>query len=68
MEMAENDVRDHLITEYFHKGFSCLLLNYEIRISIRQLKRILARNSPGRRLFSSFDDIVAAIEEELDGS
>ncbi len=46
----------------------CLLLNHEIRISLRQLKRILARNSLGRRRFSSFDDIVAALEEELNGS
>ena len=74
MAMAENAVRDNLITEYFHMGFNyseimnCLLLNHEIRISLRQLKRILARNSLGRRRFSSFDDIVAALEEELNGS
>ena len=68
--MAQNAFRDNLIKEYFHMGFNydeildCLLLNNEIRISLRQLKRVLARNNLGRRRFSSFDEILAALQNE----
>ena len=48
IEMAENDVHDHLIKEYFHIGFSYKeIIDHEIRRSIRQLKRFLARSSLG---------------------
>ena len=42
--MAENDLRNHLIEEYFHMGFNykeiidCLFLNNGIPLSLRQLK------------------------------
>ena len=47
--MADNDLRNHMIEEYFHLGFiykgitGCLFLNNEILLSLRQLKRILAK-------------------------
>jgi len=71
---AENDLRDDFIEEYFHMGFTykeiidCLLFNHQIRLSLRQLKRVLAKKSLGRRRFSSFNEIVDAIQEELRGS
>ena len=73
IDMAENDLRNHLIEEYFHMGFNykeiidCLFLNNGIPLSLRQLKRILAKKNLERRRFSSLDEIADAIEEELKG-
>lgn len=59
--MADNDHRNHLIEEYFHMGFNykeiidCLFLNNEIRLSLRQLKRILEKKNLGRRRFSGLE-------------
>ena len=53
--MADNDLRNHMIEEYFHLGFyykeiiDCLFLNNGIPLSLRQLKRILAKKNLGRR-------------------
>ena len=72
--MAQNAVRDNLIKEYFHMGFNydeildCLLLNNEIRISLRQLKRVLARNNLGRRRFSNFNEVLAALQKSYLGA
>lgn len=47
--MADNDLRNHMIEEYFHLGFNykeiidCLFLNNGIPLSLRQLKRILSQ-------------------------
>lgn len=66
--------RDHLIQGYFHMGLSyneiidCLLINHDIPLSLRQLKRILSKQNLGRRRWSSFDETVNAIQEELRGS
>ena len=74
MAIAQNAVRDNLIVEYFHMGFNyeeildCLLLDHEIHIGLRQLKRVLAKSNLGRRKFSDFDDILTALEHELNGS
>ena len=51
IHMTDNDLRDHMIEEYFHLGFNykeiinCLFLNNEIPLSLRQLKRILAKKN-----------------------
>ena len=72
--MADNYLRNHMIEEYFHLGFiykgitDCLFLNNEILLSLRQLKRILAKKNLGRRRFSNFNEIADAMEEELKGS
>ena len=72
--MADNDLRNHMIEEYFHLGFNygeiidCLFLNNGIPLSLRQLKRILAKKNLGRRRFSNLDEIADAMEEELKGS
>ena len=45
----DNHLRNHVIEEYFHMGLNykeivdCLFLNDEIHLSLRQLKRILAK-------------------------
>ena len=46
----------------------CLFLNNKIRLSLRQLKRILGKKNLGQRRFSSLDEIADAIEGELKGS
>ena len=72
--MATEYDRDDLIEEYFHMGFTykeiidCLFLNHQIPLSLRHLKRVLAKKSLGRRRFSGFNEIVDAIQEELRGS
>ena len=66
--------RDELIEEYFNMGFTnqeiinCLLLNNGISISPRHLKRILAKRNLRRRRSSPFNEIIDAIQQELDGS
>ena len=69
------ELRDRLIERYFKLGYShaeilsCLFLLHDRRLSLRQLKRILARRGLKRRQASS--DLVAfsnAIEHELKGS
>ena len=69
------DAREELIGEYFNMGYCnkeiivCLFLSHGIQLSIRHLKRILARMGLRRRsLNSNFDAIVDRIEEELKGS
>lgn len=65
--MADNDLRNHMIEEYFHLGFNykeiidCLFLNNGIPLSLRQLKRILSQKNLGRRRFSNFVEIADAI-------
>ena len=72
--MADNDLRNHMIEEYFHLGFiykgitDCFFLHNEILLSLRQLKRILAKKNLGRRRFSNLNEIADAMEEELQGS
>ncbi|XP_032219840.1 uncharacterized protein LOC116603023 [Nematostella vectensis] len=74
MAAALRNLRDGFIKEYFHMGFSCkeisscLLFDHGIQLSERQIKRILAKQSLGRRRFSDFDDIIKTIEDELKGS
>ncbi|XP_068737084.1 uncharacterized protein [Montipora capricornis] len=71
---AAKEIRNNLIEEYFHMGFSykeiidCLFFNHEVNISLRQLKRVLSKKNLGRRRFSNFDEVVYAIEEELNSS
>ena len=67
--------RDNLITTYFHLGFSYveilsfLVLSHGIRLSLRQLKRILKNQGLlRRRNHSSPHEIVSAVERELRGS
>ena len=56
----DNHLRNHVIEEYFHMGLNykeivdCLFLNDEIHLSLRQLKRILAKKI-------SDDDATAAL-------
>ena len=52
----------------YNEIIDSLFLNHEIRLSLRQLKRVLAKQNLRRRRFSSFDEIVDATEEELKGS
>ena len=72
--MADNDLRNDMIEEYFQLGFNykeiidCLFLNNGIPLRLRQLKRILAKKNLGRRRFSNVDEIADAMEEELKGS
>ena len=67
--------RDNVITTYFHLGFnyveilSFLVLSHGIRLSIRQLKRILRNQGLFRRRNPSDPhEIVNAVERELRGS
>ena len=73
--LGENFSRDDLIAMYFNLGLndseivSFLLLCHGIQICLRQLKRILrSRGLQRRRRFSPIQDIVDAVEEELQGS
>lgn len=71
--MAANNDRDCFIMEYFQMGFStdileCLLFNHQIRLSLRQLKRILAKKGLGRRRFSTFNEVMDRIQDEVNGS
>ena len=68
-------VRDELIQQYFKLGYnhaeilSCLLLLHDRELSLRQLKRILARRGLKRRqTFSDLRTVVVAIEQEQRGS
>lgn len=67
--------RDEVLKTYFNLGFKAqeivlfLVGAHGIRISLRQLKRILKRLGCRRRLFqSNLDEIVRVVEEELRGS
>ncbi|XP_031358157.1 uncharacterized protein LOC116181857 [Photinus pyralis] len=67
--------RDNLIRSYFSLGLhyseilSLLLIQHNIILSERQLKRILRRlNLTRRKNFSSFEEIFLFIEELLEGS
>ena len=46
----------------------CLFLNHELTLSLQQLKRVLLKKNLGRGRFSSFDEVVDVIEEELNCS
>lgn len=65
---------DDFIEEYFHMGLSyreiidCLSIDHEISLSIRQLKIILSTRSLGRRRLSNFNDVVEALQVELNES
>ena len=70
--LGENFSHDDLIAMYFNLGLnyseivSFLLLCHGITICLRQLKRILgSRGLQRRQGFSPIQDIVDAIEEEL---
>lgn len=67
--------RDAVIATYFHLGFShveilsFLTLSHGIRLSLRQLKRILRKQGLCRRRnYSNPHEIVSAVERELRGS
>lgn len=67
--------RDDLIKRYFALGFdyseilSCLLFSHGISLSLRQLKRILARLQLRRRKnYTDLNDVLGAIQDELNGS
>ena len=67
--------RNHLIEEYFRLGFnypeiiSFLLLCHGIRLSLRQLKRILkSRGLRRRKIQSGIDRVVNAVDQELQSS
>ena len=67
--------RDELIATYFHLGFnyveilSFLTLSHGIRLSLRQLKRILRNQGLFRRRnYSNPQEIISAVERELRGS
>ena len=67
--------RNEVIEEYFALGYtateilSLLWGVYGIRLSLRQLKRVLkSRGCKRRGAFTDIDTIVTAIEEELRGS
>jgi len=66
---------DQLIERYFSRGFTqheiCafLVLTHGIRISIRQLKRILQRHGLRRRgHHTDLGLVISAIKQELEGS
>ena len=68
--------RDGLISTYFHLGFnhfeifrlSFFTLTHGIRLSLRQLKRILRNQGLFRRRnFSKPHEIISAVERELCG-
>lgn len=70
-----NICRNELIERYFSLGFQqaeillFLVVNHGIVLSIRQLKRILARRGLRRRLNTAdLGTVLSAIEEELKGS
>ena len=67
--------RDELIEHYFKIGYnhaeilSCLLLLHDEELSLRQLKRILARRGLKRRQnVSDLTTVIVAIEQEQQGS
>ena len=67
--------RDELIATYFHLDFnyveilSFLTLSHGIRLSLRQLKRILRNQGLFRRRnYSNPQEIISAVERELRGS
>ena len=69
------NVRDELIEQYFKLEYnhaeilSCLLLLHDQKLSLRQLKRILARRSLKRRQnVSDLRTVIVAIEQEQRGS
>ena len=71
----ENYERDDLIVKYFHLGlkYSEILLflasSHGIQLSLRQLKRVLTKRGFGRRkMYSSTDNVIQAVEKELNGS
>ena len=70
-----NQERNSLIEEYFHLGFnysemlSFLLLYHGVRLSLRQLKRILrSRGLRRRKIQSGINRVVNAIDQELQSS
>ena len=69
------NVRDELIEQYFKLGYnhteilSCLVLLHDQELSLRQLKRILARRSLKRwQNVSDLRSVIVAIEQEQRGS
>ena len=72
---ADGLSRDEMIEKYFYLGLSNaeilgFIVNFHgIRLSLRQLKRILRRRECKRRNDQdNFEDVVCAIENELKGS
>ena len=72
---ARLNFRDQLIEHYFKIGYnhaeilSCLLLLHDEELSLRQLKRILARRGLKRRQnVSDLRTVIVAIEQEQEGS
>ena len=72
---SENSDRNYLIECYFKLGLdyseilSFLLLSHGIRLSLRQLKRVLfSRGLRRRKNYSEAQEIIAAVERELEGS
>ena len=72
---SENSDRNYLIECYFKLGLdyseilSFLLLSHGIRLSLRQLKRVLfSRGLRRRKNCSEAQEIIAAVERELEGS
>ena len=70
-----NVQRDDLIRRYFHLGLNYaeilafLILSHGIRLSLRQLKRILRSQGLFRwRGYSDQQEIIRAVELELHGS
>ena len=70
-----NHERNDLIEQYFHLGLnyselmSFLLLRHGVRLSLRQLKRILrSRELRRRKIQSRIDRVVSAVEQELQSS
>ena len=67
-----NHERNDLIEQYFHLGLtyseimSFLLLRHGVRLSLRQLKRILrSRGLRRRKIQSRIDRVVSAVDQEL---
>ena len=67
-----NHEQNYLIEEYFHLGLnyseimSFLLLRHDVRLSLRQLKRILkSRGLRQRKIQSRIDRVVNAVDQEL---
>ena len=70
-----NHERNYLIEQYFHLGLnyseiiSFLLLRHGVRLSLRQLKRILrSRGLRRRKIQSLIDRVVNAVDQELQSS
>ena len=70
-----NSDRNSLIECYFNLGLdyseiiNFLLLVHGIRLSVRQLKRVLfSKGSCRRKNHSDIEEVIAAVERELDGS